>query len=59
MENTASLGKRALAWIVVIAAALLALKLIASAVIGLITLVFSIAVIVAIGLAVMWALRHL
>jgi hypothetical protein len=59
MENTASLGKRALAWIVVIAAALLALKLIAGAVIGLITLIFTVAVIVALGMAVMWALRHL
>jgi hypothetical protein len=59
MENTASLGKRALAWIVVIAAALLALKLIAGAVIGLITLIFTVVVIVAIAMAVMWALRHL
>ena len=59
MENTASLGKRALAWIVVIAAGLLALKLIAGAVIGLITLIFTVVMIVAIGMAVMWALRHL
>ena len=59
MENTASLGKRALAWIVVIAAALLALKLIAGAVMGLVALIFTVVVIVAIGMAVMWALRHL
>lgn len=59
MENTASLGKRAVAWIVVIAAALLALKLIAGAVIGLITLVFTVVLIVGVVLAVMWALRHL
>jgi hypothetical protein len=59
MDNTASLGKRALAWIVVIAAALLALKLIAGAVMGLITLIFTVVVVVAIAMAVMWALRHL
>ena len=59
MQNTASLGQRAIAWIVVIAAALLALKLIAGAVIGLITLIFTVVVIVAIAMAVMWALRHL
>ncbi len=59
MENTASLGKRAVAWTVVIVAALLALKLIAGAVIGLVALLLTIAVIVAVVMAVMWALRHL
>ena len=59
MENTASLGKRALAWIVVIAAALLALELVAGAIMGLVALILTVAVIVAIGMAVMWALRHL
>jgi hypothetical protein len=59
MENTAPLGKRVIAWIVVIVAALLALKLIAGAVIGLVALILTIALIVAAVMAVMWALRHL
>ena len=59
MENTASLGKRAIAWLVVIAAALLALKLIAGAVIGLVTLIFTVVLIVGVVMALMWALRHL
>jgi hypothetical protein len=62
MENTSTfgtLGKKAIAWIVIIAAALLALKLIAGVVMGLITLVFTVVLIVAVVMAVMWALRHL
>ena len=59
MENTASLGKRALAWIVLIAAALLALKLAWGAVFGLIQLVFTLVILVAVGMAVLWAVRRL
>ena len=59
MENTASLGKRAIAWAVVIVAGLLALKLIAGAIIGLVALVLTVVLIVAVVMAVMWALRHL
>jgi hypothetical protein len=59
MENTASLGKRAIAWTVVIVAGLLALKLITGAIIGLVALVLTVVLIVAVVMAVMWALRHL
>jgi hypothetical protein len=59
MQNTASLGQRAIAWIVVIAAALLALKLIVGAVVGLVALLLTVVLIVGVVMAVMWALRHL
>jgi hypothetical protein len=69
MENTGieprgssavgSLAKRAVAWIVLIAAALVALKVIAGAVIGIVTTLFTIALIVVVIGAVIWALRRL
>ena len=61
-ENTStlgSLGKKALAWIVLIAAALVAFKIIAGAVIGLVTMLFTIALVVAVVCAVVWALRRI
>lgn len=54
-----TLGKRVLAWIIVVGAALLALKLIVSAVMGLVTLVVVLALLVAAGYAVLWAMRQL
>ena len=54
-----TLGKRVIAWILLVAAALLVLKLAIGAVMGFLTMVLGIAVIAAIGAAVIWALRHL
>jgi hypothetical protein len=53
-----SVAKRAVAWIVLIAAALVALKVIAGAVIGIVTTLFTIALIVVVIGAVIWALRR-
>ena len=62
MENTSplgALGKKAVAWLVILAAAILALKLIVGAVLGFITMILVIGLVVAAVAAVMWALRHL
>ena len=62
MENSSalgSIGKRVLAWIVVAAAAIIALKLVIGAVVGFVTFLFTIALLLAVGAAVIWALRHL
>ena len=54
-----TLGKRVAAWIVIAAAAVLALKLVAGVVIGLVTAVFTIALAVAVIAGIIWAWRHL
>ena len=61
MQNSAlgTLGKRVLAWIVIAAVAILAIKLIIGAVFGLVTMVFTLALIAAAIVGVLWALRHL
>jgi hypothetical protein len=61
MQNSAlgNLGKRVLAWIVIAAVAILAIKLIIGAVFGLVTMLFTLALIAAAIVGVMWALRHL
>ena len=61
MENSAlgTLGKRVVAWIVIAAVAILAIKLIIGAVTGLITMIFTLALIAIAIVGVLWALRHL
>ena len=61
MQNSAlgTLGKRVIAWIVIAAVAILAIKLIIGAVFGLITMILTLALIAAAIVGVMWALRHL
>jgi hypothetical protein len=61
MQNSAlgNLGKRVIAWIVIAVVAILAIKLIIGAVFGLVTMVFTLALIAAAIVGVMWALRHL
>jgi hypothetical protein len=61
MENSAgsSLGKRLLAWVVLIAVGLIALKLVVGVLVGLAAAVVTIALIVAVVMAVLWALRHI
>jgi hypothetical protein len=61
MENSAlgTLGKRVVAWIVIAAVAILALKLIIGAVFGFITMIITLALIAAAIVGVLWALRHL
>lgn len=60
MSSTVSgLGKRALAWVVLIAVALIALKLVAGLVIGLVQAVVTVVLLAALALGVVWAVRHL
>jgi hypothetical protein len=68
MENTpvqrgpsavGTLGKKVVAWLVVAAAAIIALKLIIGAVMGIVTFVFTIVLVVGLVMGVIWALRHL
>ena len=54
-----TLGKRVLAWVVIAAAVVIALKLLAGVVIGLVSTVFTLALVAAVIAAVIWAWRHL
>jgi hypothetical protein len=58
-SSVSTLGKRVVAWIIIAAAVVLALKLLAGVVIGLVTAVFTIALIVAVIAGIIWAWRHL
>jgi hypothetical protein len=60
MQNSAlgNLGKRVVAWIVIAAVVVLALKLIVGAVFGFVTMIFTLALIAVAVLGVLWALRH-
>ena len=61
MQNSAlgTLGKRVLAWIVIAAVVILAIKLIIGAVFGFITMIFTLALIAAAIVGVLWAMRHI
>jgi flagellar biosynthesis protein FliQ len=60
MDDTAgSLGRRALAWVIIIAVAVIALKLAFGIVFGLFQALISIAVLVVVVMGVLWALRHI
>jgi hypothetical protein len=61
MQNSAlgTLGKRVISWIVIVAVAILAIKLIIGAVFGLVTMIFTLALIAVAIAAVLWAVRHL
>jgi hypothetical protein len=59
MTALGDMGRRLLAWAVVVIAALLLLKLVAGVFIGLVSAVVTIALLVVVGFAVLWALRHL
>ena len=61
MDETASGGllRRVLAWAIVIAVAIIVLKLALGAVFGLLQVLFSIALLVVVVMGVFWALRHL
>jgi hypothetical protein len=54
-----TLGKKVIAWLVVAAAAIIALKLVIGAVMGFVTFLLTIVLVVGVIMAVVWALRHL
>jgi uncharacterized membrane protein YphA (DoxX/SURF4 family) len=55
----ATLGKRAVAYLVLIAVAIVALKVVGAIVIGLFTTVITVALLVALAVAAIWAGRRL
>jgi hypothetical protein len=57
-ETAGSLGKRILAWVILIAVAIVALKLAFGVVFGLLQVLVSLALIVVVVMGVLWALRH-
>jgi hypothetical protein len=54
-----NLGKRAVAYLVLVLAGLLALKLVAAIFFGFLQAVFMAVLVLAAGVGVVWALRHL
>jgi hypothetical protein len=60
MENSArsGLGMRILAWAFLLLVALIVLKFAFGVVLGLIQMAFTIAILVAVAMGVLWALRH-
>ena len=59
MDDTAgSLGRRVLAWIIIVAVAVIVLKLLIGAVFGILQALFAFAVLAAVVMGVLWALRH-
>jgi hypothetical protein len=54
-----SLIRRAIAWVIVIAVAFVALKIVFGVVIGLLQILGSLALLVVVVFGVLWALRHL
>ena len=60
MQNSpfGSLGKRIVAWVVLVLAALLALKVVAAIFFGVLQAVFMVFLLVAAAFGVLWALRH-
>ena len=59
MEALGAFGRRMLAWLIIVIAVLLVLKIAAGVVIGFAHFVLTVVILVAIGAAVLWALRHL
>lgn len=55
----ATFGRRVLAWVVIAAVALLAIKLLTGLVVGFVMTVFTLVALVAAALAVIWAVRRL
>jgi len=53
-----SLGKRIVAWVVLVLAALLALKVVAAIFFGVLQAVFMVLLLVVAAFGVLWALRH-
>jgi hypothetical protein len=61
MEDTArsGLGTRILAWALLVVIALVVLKFAFGLVLGLVQMVFTLAILAAVALGVIWALRHI
>jgi hypothetical protein len=58
-ETAGGLGRRVLAWVIIFAVAVIALKLAFGVVFGLLQALISIAILVVVVMGVLWALRHI
>jgi hypothetical protein len=58
MQAFGNFGKRIVAYLVLLAAGLLALKLVAATLVGLFQAVVTIVLVVVLAVGVLWALRH-
>ena len=58
-ESAGSLGRRVLAWVIIIAVAVIALKVAFGIVFGVLQALFMIGVLVVVVMGVLWALRHI
>lgn len=59
MSNTSGLARKALAFIIIAAVAILAFKILLAIVAGLLSTLFAVVLLAAVAFAVLWALRHL
>jgi hypothetical protein len=59
MSTTSGLLRKALAFIIIAAVAILAFKIVLAIVAGLLSTLFAIVVLAAVAYAVIWAVRHL
>ena len=58
-ETAGGLGRRVLAWVIIIAVAIIALKLVFGIVFGFLQMLISVALLVVVVMSVLWALRHI
>src|SRR3954470_22084375 len=58
-ETAGGLGRRVLAWVIIIAVAIIALKLAFGIVFGFLQMLISVALLVVVVMSVLWALRHI
>jgi hypothetical protein len=59
MANTSGLLRKALAFIIIAAVAILAFKVLLAIVVGFVHVLFALALLAVVVIAVLWALRHL
>jgi hypothetical protein len=59
MSTTSGLLRKALAFIIIAAVAILAFKIVLAIVAGLLSTLFAVVLLAAVAFAVLWALRHL
>jgi hypothetical protein len=59
MEALGTLGRRLIAWLILVVAVLVVLKLVAGVVLGFVHFVLWVAILGVVGFGVLWALRHL
>jgi hypothetical protein len=59
MTALGDMGRRLLAWALIVIAVLVVLKIVAGVVIGFVYTVLTVTLLLVVGVAVLWALRHI